>query len=467
MTKTKHSIKLTPQQETAFKAIQDFIISNHDQYLRFSGAAGTGKSTLLSQVLLYLKNEHSNLKVAVASPTNKALKNICLMANKALETDASKYFVFYTLASILGLYLDINIHTGNDYLRNCFGEKAIRKYDLVIIDEYSMIDKKTLQDIVDAVQNKNIKVLFCGDPFQLPPVFEAMPSVCNLPISEIKLFDVVRYNGKLAVVAEEIRSNDTYRMFPYLFESSEDGTIVRHINETSWRKVAEKYFTDKAFAADRNSVRFLAYTNKRCQELSCYVRNAIYGAKLSLENPYLPNDLLIARAPVYRKGKNGKYQQIAVNSQEFLVIKPGVLLTDDETGYKYWSVLAEPLDLENSEAIALKILDEDSAVANENHIKQMQDKLKQTKDYVAKTELTKAIDNTRKAFDNVVYGYGITVHKSQGSTFGQVFVDVNNIYSSNTKQKMLYTAVTRASLGIHVYGDFSEEGRINIDTLFD
>ena len=76
MTKTKHSIKLTPQQKTAFKAIQNFIISNHDQYLRFSGAAGTGKSTLLSQVLLKLKNEHSNLKVAVASPTNKALKNI-------------------------------------------------------------------------------------------------------------------------------------------------------------------------------------------------------------------------------------------------------------------------------------------------------------------------------------------------------------------------------------------------------
>ena len=467
MTKTKHSIKLTPQQETAFKAIQDFIISNQSQYLRFSGAAGTGKSTLLSQVLLYLKNEHSNLKVAVASPTNKALKNIRLMANKALETDASQYFAFYTLASILGLYLDINIHTGNDYLRAGFGERAISKYDLVIIDEYSMIDKKTLQDIIEAVQNRNIKVLFCGDPFQLPPVKAIHPPVCDLNIDDIKLFYVVRYDGELAVVAEKIRSNDTYQMFPYPFEKSEDGTIVRHINETTWRKVAQKYFTSEAFAADRNSIRFLAYTNKRCQELSCYVRNAIYGAELSQENLYLPDDLLIARAPVYRKGKNGKYQQIAVNSQEFLVIKPGVLLTDDETGYKYWSVLAEPLDLENSEAIALRILDEDSAAANEKNIKQMQDKLKQTKDYRAKTELTKEIDNTRKAFDNVVYGYGITVHKSQGSTFGQVFVDVNNIYSSNTKQKMLYTAVTRASSSIHVYGDFSEEGRINLDTLFD
>ena len=187
-------------------------------------------------------------------------------------------------------------------------------------------------------------------------------------------------------------------------------SVVRHINETTWKKVAQKYFTDKAFALDRNVIRFLAYTNKRCQELSSYVRNAIYGKELSQENPYLPDDLLIARAPVYREGSKGKYQQIAVNSQEFLVIEPGVLLTDDETGYKYWSVLVEPIDLESNSAIALKILDEDSAVANEKNIRQMQDKLQQTLDYAAKNALKKKIDNTRKAFDNVVYVYALTVH---------------------------------------------------------
>ena len=96
------SVKLTPEQEAAFASIKNFINVNDSQYLKFSGAAGTGKSTLLSQVLLYLKNEHFNLKVAVASPTNKALKNIRLMANKALEDDASKYFAFYTLASRCG-----------------------------------------------------------------------------------------------------------------------------------------------------------------------------------------------------------------------------------------------------------------------------------------------------------------------------------------------------------------------------
>ena len=155
-----------------------------------------------------------------------------------------------------------------------------------------------------------------------------------------------------------------------------------------------------------------------------------------------------------------------MNSQEFSVIEPGVLLTDDETGYKYWSVLVEPKDLEENEAIALKILDKDSALAYEKNIKQMQDKLKQTSDHAAKTELTKEIDNARKAFDRIVYAYAITVHKSQGSTMERVFIDVDNIYQSNTKQKMLYTAVTRASSSIHVYSGFSQEDRIDLDDLF-
>ena len=465
------SIKLTPEQETAFASIKNFINVNDSQYLKFSGAAGTGKSTLLSQVLLYLKNEHFNLRVAVASPTNKALKNIRLMANKALEDDASQYFAFYTLAQILGFYLDINIHTGDDYLKKGSRTKQqkICEYDLVIVDEYSMIDERLLKDIINAVDNTKTKVLFCGDPFQLPPVKATRPPVCDLDIDEITLFDVVRYDGELALVAEDIRSNQTYQKLPYPFESSDDGTIIKYEREISWKKAAEQYFLEDLFVADKNSVRFLAFTNKRCQELSSYVRNALYGVDAAQDNPYLPNDLLIAKAPLYRKGIDDNYEQIATNSQEFLVVEPGILLVDNDTGYKYWLVVAEPIDVEDSTIVTLKILDEDSASANEKSISQMQEKLQRTRDYGDKIALTKKIDSIRKAFDHVVYAYAITVHKSQGSTFERVFIDVDNIYQSNIRQKMLYTAVTRASKSISVYGSFSfnEEDQIDLDTLFD
>lgn len=313
------------------------------------------------------------------------------------------------------------------------------------------------------------KFCFCGDPFQLPPVKAARPPVCDLDIEEITLFDVVRYDGELAVVAEEIRSNVTYQKLPYPFESSDDGTIVKYEREISWKKAAERYFQDDAFVADKNSVRFLAYTNKRCQELCSYIRNALYGIDPAQENPYLPNDLLIAKAPVYRKGSNDSYEQIATNSQEFLVVEPGVLLIDEDTGYKYWSIVAEPIDVEDSTIVTLKILDKDSACTNEKNISKLQSKLQRTRDYADKIALTKKIDHIRKAFDNVAYAYAITVHKSQGSTFERVFIDVDNIYQSNIKQKMLYTAVTRASQSVSVYSNFSldEADLIDLDTLFD
>ena len=50
-------------------------------------------------------------------------------------------------------------------------------------------------------------------------------------------------------------------------------------------------------------------------------------------------------------------------------------------------------------------------------------------------------------FADISYGYCITVHKSQGSTFDDVYVDCNNImkYKNNDTLNCLYTAVTRSS----------------------
>jgi exodeoxyribonuclease-5 len=44
------------------------------------------------------------------------------------------------------------------------------------------------------------------------------------------------------------------------------------------------------------------------------------------------------------------------------------------------------------------------------------------------------------------YGYCITVHKSQGSTFSNVYIDIADIFVNKSKDevlKCLYTAITR------------------------
>ena len=56
-------------------------------------------------------------------------------------------------------------------------------------------------------------------------------------------------------------------------------------------------------------------------------------------------------------------------------------------------------------------------------------------------------------FADISYGYCITVHKSQGSTYNNVFVDVSNIvqYNDNQIKNCLYTAITRASNNLEIF----------------
>jgi superfamily I DNA/RNA helicase len=56
--------------------------------------------------------------------------------------------------------------------------------------------------------------------------------------------------------------------------------------------------------------------------------------------------------------------------------------------------------------------------------------------------------NVMDRFAQLNYGYAITVHKSQGSTFKNVFIDIMDIFENHNQTerlKCLYTAITRSS----------------------
>jgi superfamily I DNA/RNA helicase len=80
---------------------------------------------------------------------------------------------------------------------------------------------------------------------------------------------------------------------------------------------------------------------------------------------------------------------------------------------------------------------------------------------IYQSELEKKINNLYKNWQDLVvdkfaqlnYGYSITVHKSQGSTFMNVFTDILDILGNNNQQetsKCLYTAITRSSKRLYL-----------------
>ena len=54
----------------------------------------------------------------------------------------------------------------------------------------------------------------------------------------------------------------------------------------------------------------------------------------------------------------------------------------------------------------------------------------------------------------VDYGYALTIHKSQGTTYDDVYIEYNNILKNmkeDERNKLLYTAITRSANRLHIY----------------
>lgn len=147
-----------------------------------TGGPGTGKTTTLAKVLSLLFKINPNLRVALAAPTGKAAQrmadslkesavNFIELKSKFEELEPS------TLHRLLG-YINESIYFKHN-------EKNPLNYDLVIVDESSMIDLAMFAKLLDAI-GPNTKLILLGDKNQLASV-EAGSLFGDLCMAQSKL----------------------------------------------------------------------------------------------------------------------------------------------------------------------------------------------------------------------------------------------------------------------------------------
>ena len=421
-----NELTLTIDQETALSQLQIFTESNY-KFFRLTGYAGTGKSFLITHYIKWLKTQ--KLDFIAACPTNKAAKSLRTLAdNEGLDIEVK------TIAQLLGQQPELNEKTGEEEFISS-GKLDFSGYGIIIIDEFSMVNKDNFEDIVNEVKSSLLtKVVFVGDAAQLPPVKEKEPIVATSNIIEFEsiLTEVVRYDGEIAHIAESIRSNNRYSRTLYPFTTTRDQTILC-LPQSEWLVKAIALFQSSEYQLNPDHVRFLAWRNKTVASLNKFVRSKLWGKDAP---PYVPGDRLIARKPLFRarpggKGKN-KWGILINNSEEAQVTETGILCEVIFQGqiYKYWKVKVQP---ETGKSQNLSILHEDSLWQHKE----------QVKNFASKKQWQYYFDLSRM-FDDVGYAYALTTHKAQGSTIDYVFLDVNDMRGCSDRQKLLYTAITRA-----------------------
>lgn len=145
-----HNFSLSYQQNVAFNMILEWYKRSQDKTFVLAGYAGTGKSTIARYII-----EHLNVaNTYTLAYTGKAAHVLRQKGNTGSDTIHSK------------LYKCVEDKETGDLKFELDYETPLRFSPLVVIDEYSMINTELLNDLLRMAK----KVLFLGDPFQLPPV---------------------------------------------------------------------------------------------------------------------------------------------------------------------------------------------------------------------------------------------------------------------------------------------------------
>jgi len=189
-------IVFAPEQQKAIDVIWHWWKHTNDKVFVLAGYAGTGKTTLAKQVAKMIDEDRAPF-LDRSKPIDFQLTRFCAYTGKAANVLREKgcketstiHGVLYSAsgpAKRAIQELEVQIATTREpelkkklkkelaALRKSSKkpkfflneEKPLRDSPLVIVDEYSMLNTKIIKDLETVAQ----RVLYLGDPFQLPPV---------------------------------------------------------------------------------------------------------------------------------------------------------------------------------------------------------------------------------------------------------------------------------------------------------
>ena len=402
MTEGETGIILSEQQITAVKSSLTSGVSV------ITGGPGTGKTTIINTIINIF--EQSEFKVAIAAPTGRAAKRI---------TETSGHY-----ASTVHRLLEYYYCEGEDVMKFGKTSEDPLNYDVVIVDEASMIDLMLMQGLTDAIK-PGTRLIIVGDYDQLPSVGAGnvlRDIIESEYVHTVILKEIFRQAEESMIVVNAHRINKG----EYPFVNGKDKDFFR------MARPSEKAILD--LILELITKRLAAYYEgivpvRDIQVLTPVRKGALGSIFLNKElqqalNP--PRDDLMERKfgeKLFRE--NDKVMQIKNNYQmgwkKRRDFSEGQGIFNGDVGF------IEKIDKEFNQMTV--IFDEDKYV---------------TYDF--------------SQLDELELAYAVTVHKSQGSEFPIVVMPISWFPPVLATRNLLYTAVTRGKQIVVLVGS---EGRMN------
>jgi hypothetical protein len=506
--------ELTNQQRQALERLIDFTTEESyeskdwkDNGITLNGFAGTGKTSVIGYLQKYLQEKNPTIRINYLAPTHAATTEL------AFATVKTGNNVFpQTVASAIGVDIDYNTGEKNTVLRKKLSER-LNPYgnNILVIDELSMLNSTDYNLVKDvATKLSNIKVIFMGDPLQIPEVTENVTekeiSKGFTELEQINLTEVKRTKDNDILNVLTALRNNINSLIPVVDNTPK----LQYLSKPDFNKnLAQK------FKEDPENTIFISYTKASVSSANKNIREGVLGITGDLQKGEVLTGYLGYQSKQVEKGHLANSIRYTVNSvnkkdSEYIINTSSEKLNQlQKLGMK---VPAEAsftyLQLSSNDAIKFKDLT-DSDFENNNkklstlfnnindlHQKAVNKKINWRLYYSELESLSKIMadinlgdsyiynpeTNRMEKYTNsethqkikkthnalfvekgVDFGYGVNTHKTQGQTIKNVFYSTEDLPKGNVatlklngeffgyeKHSLNYVAMSRASENLYV-----------------